>query len=45
MILGQSAGAAACIAIDDKVHVQEVSYDKLKKRLIADKQRLEWKQP
>jgi hypothetical protein len=41
MILGQSAGIAACIAIDDKVSVQEVNYDKLKKRLIADKQRLE----
>jgi hypothetical protein len=41
MILGQSAGIAACIAIDDKVPVQEVNYEKLKKRLIADKQRLE----
>lgn len=36
MILGQSAGTAACIAIDDKSSVQEVPYAKLKKRLTAD---------
>jgi len=40
MILGQSAGTAACIAINDSVTVQDVEYDKLKKRLLADKQRL-----
>ncbi len=40
MILGQSAGTAASFAIDDNVAVQDVSYDKLKKRLLADKQRL-----
>ena len=40
MILGQSAAAAACIAIDDDVSVQDVGYGKLRKQLIADKQRL-----
>jgi lysophospholipase L1-like esterase len=43
MALGQSAGAAACLAIGGKTTVQEVSYDKLKERLLADKQVLEWK--
>jgi hypothetical protein len=40
MILGQSAGTAACTAIDDNVSVQDVEYGKLKKQLIATKQRL-----
>jgi len=40
MILGQSAGTAACIAIDDDVSVQDVDYVKLRKQLIADKQLL-----
>jgi hypothetical protein len=40
MILGQSAATAASIAIDDDVAVQDVKYDKLKKLLIDDKQRL-----
>jgi hypothetical protein len=40
MILGQSAGTAACIAINDDVSVQDVEYGKLKRQLIADKQRL-----
>jgi hypothetical protein len=40
MILGQSAGTAACIAIDDNVSVQDLVYDKLKERLLADKQQL-----
>lgn len=43
MIMGQSAATAACIAIDDKVPVQKVNYDKLRERLLADKQVLEWK--
>ena len=38
MTLGQSAGAAASIAVSDQVDVQGVDYEKLKKRLIADKQ-------
>jgi len=41
MILGQSAATAACLAIDDKVPVQNVAYDKLRARLLADKQILE----
>ncbi|MCP4889462.1 MAG: FAD-dependent oxidoreductase [Planctomycetaceae bacterium] len=40
MILGQSTGTAACIAIDDDVSVQDVDYIKLRKQLIADKQLL-----
>lgn len=40
MILGQSAGMAACIAIDDNVSVQNVEYAKLKEQLIAAEQRL-----
>lgn len=40
MILGQSAGAAASLAIENKVPVQSVDYGKLKKRLRADGQRL-----
>ena len=33
MILGQSAGTAASLAIDDTVSVQDVDYEKLKERL------------
>ena len=40
MILGQSAGTAACFAIGDNVSVQDVEYGKLAKQLTADKQRL-----
>jgi hypothetical protein len=38
MITGQSAATAACMAIDDNVTVQKVSYPKLRERLLADKQ-------
>ncbi|MDP6358708.1 MAG: FAD-dependent oxidoreductase [Planctomycetota bacterium] len=38
MILGQSAGTAACLAIDDGISVQKVDYQKLRKRLEADGQ-------
>lgn len=41
MILGQSAAAAACIAIDKKVAVQDVAYDALSKKLISRKQVLQ----
>lgn len=41
MVLGQSSATAACIAIDDKVSVQKVDYQKLRKRLLADGQALE----
>ncbi|MDR3183229.1 MAG: FAD-dependent oxidoreductase [Planctomycetaceae bacterium] len=40
MILGQSAATAAALAIDSGVDVQNVDYEKLKERLIADGQRL-----
>ncbi|MGI8636924.1 MAG: FAD-dependent oxidoreductase [Segetibacter sp.] len=38
MILGQSAATAAAIAIDDKIDVQQVSYEKLKKQLLDQRQ-------
>jgi hypothetical protein len=41
MILGQSAATAACLAIDDESTVQAVPYDQLRKRLLADGQKLE----
>jgi hypothetical protein len=44
MILSQSAATAACLAIDDRVPVQRVDYVKLRKRLLADKQVLQWMQ-
>jgi hypothetical protein len=40
MILGQSAASAAIQAIDHKVPVQEVDYEKLKQQLLKDKQKL-----
>lgn len=42
MVLGQSAATAAAIAIEDKVPVQKVNYEKLRARLLADKQVLDW---
>jgi hypothetical protein len=42
MILGQSAATAAVFAIDDQVPVQKVAYAKLRERLLADQQVLEW---
>jgi len=41
MILGQSAATAACIAIDHDCSIQTVPYDQLRKRLIADDQKLD----
>ncbi|MBC8001013.1 MAG: FAD-dependent oxidoreductase [Opitutaceae bacterium] len=43
MILGQSAATAAVIAINEKIAVQKVPYTKLRERLLADKQILDWK--
>ncbi|MBT8038523.1 MAG: FAD-dependent oxidoreductase [Verrucomicrobiae bacterium] len=40
MVLGQSAGTAACLAIDAKTSVQDVPYNTLRARLIKDDQRL-----
>ncbi len=42
MILGQSAGTAAALAIDGKTSVQKVDYTRLRERLLADKQILKW---
>jgi hypothetical protein len=42
MILGQSAATAAVMAIDAGIPVQDVPYDKLRTRLLADGQVLEY---
>ena len=41
MILGQSAATAAAMAIDGKLAVQDVPYEKLRERLLRDGQLLE----
>lgn len=41
MVLGQSAATAACMAIDEKIDVQSIVYEKLSKRLKDDKQVLD----
>ncbi len=43
MVLGQSAATAAAHAIDEGVAVQRVDGVKLRQRLLADRQILEWK--
>jgi hypothetical protein len=43
MVTSQSAATAACLAIDAGVAVQAVEYEKLRARLVADGQVLEWK--
>ena len=45
MILGESSATAACLAIDGKVPVQKLDYKKLRARLLADKQVLDWTGP
>ncbi|MEK7706978.1 MAG: FAD-dependent oxidoreductase, partial [Verrucomicrobiota bacterium] len=45
MILGQSAATAAALAMNEKIAVQKVNYGKLRARLLADKQVLEWAPP
>jgi hypothetical protein len=40
MILGQSAGMAASLAIEAEIPVQEVNYDKLREKLLAAGQKL-----
>jgi hypothetical protein len=42
MIMGQACGTGAALAIDETVDVQKVDYPKLRERLLADKQLLEW---
>lgn len=43
MILGQSAGAIAALAMQSNCAVQELEYEVLRKRLLADKQVLNWR--
>jgi len=45
MILGQSAATAAVMAIEGGMDVQDVPYDKLRERLLADGQVLEFTAP
>ncbi len=42
MMMGHAVGAAASLAIDEKVPVQQVDYASLRDQLIADKQILTW---
>lgn len=45
MILAQSSATAAAMAIDGKTAVQDVPYGRLRERLVADGQVLEWTGP
>lgn len=45
MVLGQSAATAAVHAIEQNTTVQGIAYAKLKERLIADKQMLDFESP
>jgi hypothetical protein len=45
LILGQSAAAAAALAVDQDVDVQNVSYETLRARLVADGQVIELARP
>jgi len=43
MIASQSAATAACLACDADIAIQNVDYERLRTRLLADKQVLEWR--
>ena len=45
MVLGQAAATAAAVAIDGGTTVQDVDYPRLRERLLADGQVLEWTGP
>ncbi len=45
MVLGQSAATAACLAIDGGIAVQDLPYDALRERLVADGQVLDYVAP
>ena len=45
MLLGQSAATAAALALEARVPVQKISYEKLQARLLADNQILAWTPP
>lgn len=42
MILGQSAATAAAMAIDENIPVQRVNYNRLRERLVAGRQIIDW---
>jgi hypothetical protein len=42
MILGQSAGTASALALDNNCSVQDLPYKTLKARLLADRQLIAW---
>ncbi len=43
MVLGQSVATAACLATDEGVGVQDLDYQRLRRKLLRDGQILEWK--
>ena len=43
MVLGQSSATAAVMAMDQDIPVQAVDYSQLRKKLLADGQKLELK--
>ncbi len=45
MVLGQSSGTAAVLAIDQGVDIQKVDYAKLKEKMLADGQVLDFESP
>ena len=45
MVLGQSAATAACLSLDSDIAVQDLPYEELKARLLADGQVLEMDDP
>jgi hypothetical protein len=45
MVLGQSTATAAVMALESNLAVQDVPYPKLRERLLADGQALEWTGP
>jgi hypothetical protein len=42
MILGQSAGTVASLALKNKMNIHDLTYEEIKKRLVADGQILEF---
>jgi hypothetical protein len=42
MVLGQSAGMAACLALEQDRPVQQIDFDTLQQRLKAEGQVLSW---
>jgi hypothetical protein len=42
MMLGQAAGTAASLAIDEKTTVQDLPYERLRDKLLADQAILKW---